>query len=396
MQEKGISKEKIDKIIKERLKFDFTYPSGRILGSMCTTPDEFGLDIFTQYAYKNLGDPGLFPATYQIEKDLIADLGVFLGATDEKITGSIVSGGTEANIIATRIAKKLRPEIKNPEIVCSENAHISFYKAADLMGIKIREVRLTDNYLPEMEQYASLINKNTIGLIGIAGTTSLGLVEPIEKIAKLAESEDIYLHVDAAFGGFILPFMEEMGFKFPFYDFRVPKVDSITTDPHKMGLGLIPSGGLLIREKILSEDFKFSIPYLAGGNIKHLSFTGTRPGGVVIAFWALMKYYGRERFRKMIKECWDNTIFLKEHIKDIDGIEIACNPQINLIGFTSTKKNPKDIYLIDKELRKMNWALGVFEKLDLARIVVMPHNKRNHLEEFIVDLEKAVKIVKNK
>lgn len=394
MQEKGIPRQKILKMLDDRLGIDMTYSSGKILGSMCTTPHDFALEVNSKYSYKNLGDPGLFPGTMEIEQELVRDLGNFFGG--DKIIGNIVSGGTEANIIALSLAKKLKPEVSKPEIVCSANSHMSFYKGADLLGIKVQKVRLTENYVPDINEFASKINNNTIALIGIAGTTSLGLVEPITKIAKLSEPEHIFMHVDAAFGGFVLPFMEELGYNYPKYDFRIPTVDSLTADPHKMGLGIIPSGGFLIREQSinLSDKFGFSIPYLAGGDFRQLTLTGTRPGGSIIAFWALMKHLGREGFRNMVKECWENTLYLEKRINEIDGIVNVCKPEINIIGLRASENITKSIGIIDENLRKLGWALGVFENLNLARIVLMPHIKRHHLEEFSLDLEKVVKKIR--
>ncbi|MHA1728916.1 MAG: tyrosine decarboxylase MfnA, partial [Promethearchaeota archaeon] len=379
----------------KKLSKDLTYTSGKILGSMCTTPHEFGIEVYSKYFQKNLGDPGIFPGSEEIEQDLISVMGNLFGGNS--INGSIVSGGSEANIIAMRIAKKLKPNVKNPEIVCSENAHISFHKAADILGIKIRSIPLTEDYIPNMSDFASKINKNTIALIGIAGTTSLGLVEQIDQIAKLAEQEHLYLHVDAAFGGFVLPFMEELGYNYPLYDFRLKEVDSLTADPHKMGLGLIPSGGFLIREHSIVDKFGFSIPYLAGGDFKHLSLTGTRPGGPVIAFWALMKYLGRDGFRKIVKECWENTLYLEKGINEIEGIEVPYKPSINIVGIKSTEKKvegAQSVCRIDKNLRKIGWALGVFKKLNLARICVMPHITKKNIEKFLIDLEKVVKKIR--
>ena len=144
------------------------------------------------------------------------------------------------------------------------------------------------------------------------------------------------------------------------------------------------------------QKLEFSIPYLAGGDIKHLSLTGTRPGGTVIAFWGLMKLLGREGFRNIVKECWENTLYLEKRIEEIDGMECAHKPQMNILGIKATNDLSDSICRIDDQLRKMGWALGVFKKLNLARVVIMPHIKRNHLDDFCSDLEHAVKILENK
>jgi tyrosine decarboxylase/aspartate 1-decarboxylase len=392
MFETAVPKKDILNELSERTKGDLTYESGRIIGSMCTSPHEFALDLYAKYAEKNLGDPGLFPGTAKIERDLITELGLFFGG--EEITGSMVSGGTEANFIAMSVAKKLGNKIKKPEVICSENAHASFFKAADFMGIKIQTVGLNEDYTPDLNEYESKINENTIGLVGIAGTTSLGIVEPIQKIAKMANDRQMYFHVDAAFGGFVIPFLEDLGRKFEPYDFRVSEVNSITADPHKMGMGVIPTGGYLVREQSIDEKIGFSIPYLAGGDIKHLNITGTRPGGSVIAFWGLMKFLGREGFREIVKDCWENTLYLEKRIQEIKGIESAHRPQMNILGIKTTDGIPSSICKVDENLRKMGWGLGIFKKLNLARLVVMPHIKRNHLEDFCRDLEKVVKKIR--
>lgn len=386
MLDEGLSKEKILKTLDDRLSVDMEYESGKILGSMCTSPHEFALKVFEKYACKNLGDPGLFPGTLKLEGDLISEIGTLLGGS--KITGSIVSGGSEANLIAVRIARKMAENIKKPELVCSANAHMSFYKAAEIMGIKIRAAKLTEDYLPDMEHYRSLVNENTIGLVGIAGTTALGLVEPIDEMAEIAEEKNLFLHVDAAFGGFSLPFMEQLGFQYCPYDFRVEKVDSITADPHKMGMGVIPGGGLLIREDSLIEKYGFSIPYLAGGGFKHLTVTGTRSGASAIAFWALMQYLGNSGFCEIVKRCWENTQYLVGRINEINGIEVAVPPKINIIGIKPSVDLKNSICKVDDNLREMGWALGVFKKLNLARIVCMPHIHRSHAEALADDLEK--------
>jgi len=105
MQEKGLDKQEILRILENKLKRDFTYESGYILGSMCTQPLEIGRDIYMKYLYKNLGDPGLFLGTAALEDELVSEIGNLFGA--KNIIGTFTTGGSEANLIALRIAKKL-------------------------------------------------------------------------------------------------------------------------------------------------------------------------------------------------------------------------------------------------------------------------------------------------
>ena len=101
--------------------------------------------------------------------------------------------------------------------------------------------------------------------------------------------------------GFVLPFLKELNYEIPPWDFTVKSVSSITADPHKMGLGVIPSGGFFLRDASILQITGFEIPYLAGGNFKHFHIIGTRPGGTIIAFWAIFKSLGIRGFIKIIK-----------------------------------------------------------------------------------------------
>ncbi|TFG15839.1 MAG: tyrosine decarboxylase MfnA [Promethearchaeota archaeon] len=387
MLKQGLDKEEILRLINEKLELDHDYNDGTILGSMCTEPLEFGREVYLKYLSKNLGDPGLFPGTATLEKEIVSELGQLFG--EQNIIGTLTTGGSEANLIAMRIAKKLHPNIEKPEVVAPESAHISFDKAADLLDIKLRKARLLNNYEVDLTHYKELINENTCGVIGVAGTTSLGLIDPIEEIGNFIKERNIFFHVDAAFGGFVLPFLKYLKYNIKLWDFSVKEVNSITADPHKMGLGLIPTGGFFVRNSQILNKTGFEIPYLAGGNFKHFHIVGTRPGGTVIAFWAIMKYLGLDGFIDVVKRCMENTHFLARKVAEINGIKLAAQPKMNVVGITT--ENGDSICKIDEELRKKKWMLGKFEDLNLIRVVVMPHVKKEHLAFFIEDLKKISK-----
>ena len=392
MLQEGLNKEEILRILAAKLVQDCSYDSGFILGSMCTEPLEFGKEIYMKFLSKNLGDPGLFQGSANLEEELIEDIGQLFGG--EKITGTITTGGSESNIIAMRIARKLRPDIKKPEFIIPRSAHVSFDKGEDLMAgsIKIRKVNLKEDYTLDLDHFESLLTKNTCGIVGIAGTTSLGLIDPIKEMGDLIENKNVFFHVDAAFGGFVLPFLKKLNYDIAPWDFSVKQVDSITADPHKMGLGIIPTGGFFLRDAILRHKTGFEIPYLAGGNFKHFNIVGTRAGGQIIAFWAILKFLGIEGFTKIVKECMDNTEYLVKLISEIKGIKLAAKPEMNVVGITT--ESGESICELNEELRKRNWMLGKFIDFNLIRVVIMPHVKREHLFKFSQDLGECVKKLK--
>ncbi|MHA1695081.1 MAG: tyrosine decarboxylase MfnA [Candidatus Helarchaeota archaeon] len=388
MQEFGVPEKEIILRLTKLLKDDKKYDSGRILGSMCTKPLTIAIKIYQDFFDKNLGDPGLFPATWAIERDVIRMMSTLLNNPNG--VGYCCSGGTEANLIAMRMARNSH-DIKHPEIIVPLSAHASFDKAADLMNLDIIKVPLNENYQVDVEGVRAAISKNTVAIVGIAGTTSLGVIDPIKELNEIAIENDIYFHVDAAFGGLVLPFLKRLGYNIPKFDFTLDGVKSITADPHKMGMSPIGTGGIIFRDASIVRSNAFEIPYLAGGNFKQATIIGTRSGASVIATWAIFKYLGIDGYSKIVKKCMNLTHILSKGIKQIDGVSPVINPIINIVGFESDRYN---IHTIDRELRKRGWALGAFP--NFLRIVVMPHIRKCHIDEFLSDLEDIVHHLKEK
>ena len=147
-----------------------------------------------------------------------------------------------------------------------------------------------------------------------------------------------------------------------------------------------------LRDPSIINKTGFDIPYLAGGNFKHFHFVGTRSGGQVIAFWAILKYLGIEGFAKIVNKCMDNTKYLVKLISKIDGIKLAADPEMNIVGITT--ESGDSIFDLDEELRRKKWMLGKFIEFNLIRVVIMPHITKTHLLNFAKDLEDIVKKVK--
>ena len=378
LQAEGTSRKSLFEMLESRLKDDFTYESGRIIGSMCTRPHSLGREVFTKFVDKNIGDSGLFPAVVDMEKETIKMLGNLLSNT--RAQGSIVTGGTEANILALWTARKLSKRNKG-EVVVPKSAHCSFDKAADLLGLKLVKVRLNEKFQAEVEAVKDAITPHTIAIVGMAGTTALGVVDPLLDMSEIALKNNLYLHVDAAFGGFVLPFMKQLNFKVPDFDFALPGVCSMTIDPHKMGLAPIPSGGILFRDGGLEKKVALDIPYLSGGVTEQTTLVGTRSGASVIAVWSLLKYLGTEGYTRIVKRCMRLTWKLAEEIQKIKGLDTVIQPTMNIVGL---KSQIFDIRRIAQELRLRKWAISLFP--NHIRIVLMPHVQEQHIESFLEDL----------
>jgi tyrosine decarboxylase/aspartate 1-decarboxylase len=343
----------------------------RVLSSMCTYPHPAAIQAHVDYIHTNLGDPNLFPEVAALERRAIAILGSLLGAADA--VGYISSGGTESNIQAVR-ASKLLCSARRPNVVLPESAHQSFEKARDFTGVEVRQARLDGRYAVDVSSVEELVDENTACIVGIAGSTALGVVDPIPALARIARENNIFLHVDAAFGGFVLPFLEK---KYRF-DFRVEGVRSITVDPHKMGMSTIPSGGLLFKEPTdfdaLSTNTFYSV---------ERSMTGTRGGASIAATLAVLEYLGFEGYRNVVRECMRLTKLCVERVAEF-GIHPVVAPVMNIVAF----KLP-NLQRTVLRLTARGWRVSAMG--GALRLVIMPHIDEVTILQFCDDLEGVVK-----
>lgn len=389
MEELGLSIDLLEKELRSKLQKDCTFDSGRILGSMCTRPHSLAIDIFIRYIEKNIGDPGLVEATEQLEHETIDMISSLLSL--KRGAGYVVTGGTEANILAIWTARN-RAGSKSgiKEVIVPESAHFSFDKAGDLMGLKIKKISLTSSYQVDVEKVKKAITRKTIALVGVAGTTGLGVVDPVKELSDIALEHDLYLHVDAAFGGFVLPFFKDLGFKAPQVNFRLKGISSVTIDPHKMGMAVIPAGCIIYRNRELADTVRLGVPYLSGGENAHATIVGTRSGASVLAVWSLLKHLGKSGYRTIIRRCMDVTLSLAESIKKMEDVDVVMDPVINVLGITSHRF---PVLEIAKKLRQRDWAISLFP--GHIRIVVMPHVYPEHIGRFKDELENVLDELRN-
>ena len=382
MQDEPVDKKDILEELSKIHELDYNYSDGRILGSMCTEAHPFAKEVYCKFLDTNLGDPGLFKGTKHIENEVIKSIGKLLSL--DVAYGNIVTGGTEANIMAIRAARNHARKYKgivDGEIIIPESAHFSFKKAADMLNLKIVEAELDENYRIDVDALKDVISDRTVAIVAIAGTTELGLIDPIEEISKIAAENNIYFHVDAAFGGFSIPFLRELGYDLPVFDFSLPGVCSITVDPHKMGLAPIPAGGIIFRKEEYLEVMAVDSPYLT---VKTQStIVGTRLGASSAATYAIMKYFGRKGYCRLANEMMENTKFLYDGLVEI-GYEAVCKPELNIVAFNHPDIETNELA---EKLEKRGWKVSVAKCPKSIRVVLMNHIKLNHIKELLEDLK---------
>ena len=365
--------------LKRFRKMDTHFDSGKILGSMCTRPHPVAIKAFEMFIETNLGDPALFPGVREIEERLIEAMKNLVSAPSNA-TGLVVSGGTEGNINAIRIAKILS---KKRKIILPEGAHFSFHKVASLMNVDLKFVKLDENYCTDVNELETVIDGDTAAVVAIAGSTELGTIDDIPSISKICREKNVFLHVDAAFGGFIIPFLKDLGYSLPDFDFKLEGVCTVQIDSHKMGCSVIPMGMLLVRDKKWVNSISVESPYVS--TPRQATLLGTRPGASVAAAYAVIKHLGKKGYKEIVKKCMQLTKYTAKKLEEI-GLELPIKPTLNVVGVKL--KNPKKVY---EELAKLGWRVAKLERISCIRLVIMPHVTKNAIDKFIPDLEKICK-----
>jgi len=207
-------------------------------------------------------------------------------------------------------------------------------------------------------------------MIGVAGSTEYGRVDPIPAMAEIAHDAGARMHVDASWGGFILPFTDDA------WSFADAPIDSMAIDPHKFGQAPVPAGGLLARERETVDALAVDTPYLE--STSQATLTGTRSGAGVAGAVAAMDELWPAGYRQQYREQQGNAEFLADELA-ARGIEVV-EPTLPLV---TASLSPATF----EALREEEWRIARTADGDL-RIVCMPHVSRASLEAFLADLDR--------
>ncbi|MFB6152811.1 MAG: tyrosine decarboxylase MfnA [Halodesulfurarchaeum sp.] len=338
----------------------------RVLSSMCTPPHPVARAAAERYLATNPGDPETYPGIAEIESETVSMMGEVVGL--EEPSGYVASGGTEANIQAVRAARNLA-ETETPNVVAPESAHFSFDKAAGILDVDLRLAPVDDSHRADPDRMAELVDDDTALVVGVAGSTEHGRVDPIPALSNLASDANARFHVDAAFGGFLLPFTDRD------WHFGHADLDTMTIDPHKMGQAAIPAGGFLAREPETVEALAVNTPYLESAS--QVTLGGTRSGAGVASAHAVLRECWPETYRDTYDEVKANAEWLAREL-ETRGID-ALSPTLPIV----TAEIPDGLF---EALRSAGWRIARTSTGEL-RIVCMPHVTRSVLESFLEDLD---------
>ncbi|MFQ6106461.1 MAG: tyrosine decarboxylase MfnA [Thermoplasmata archaeon] len=368
MLQEGMEYDDVISQVEKALSEDSHFEDGKILGSMCTQPLDVAIDTHGMFIESNLGNPGLYPGTRRLESRVIEMMADLLNGMD--VTGRILEGGTEANLTALWIARNLTGR---KEVILGKNAHFSTKKACDILRMVPREVPVNENHVMDVGEVERHIGEDTAAVVATAGTTEFGLVDPIEELSRMCEGRT-WFHVDAAWGGFILPFLEDP----PVFDFRNDGLSSMNADGHKMGMSTIPSSVFLLRKEEDLQNIAFESPYLT--SVFQTTVLGTRSSAGVASLYATIMSLGREGYARNVEECMSRMRRLAQAVKDM-GLSLITEPVTNILAIRL-----RDPVGVKEHLERRGWHLSLSRHPEALRIVVMPHVTDEALDVFIEDL----------
>jgi len=350
---------------------EVSFASGRVLGSMCTTPHPAGIAAFQTFMEANLGNSRLCPGIVQLEEELLGWLGELMEIPSH---GLITSGASEANLLALWAARQANPHKK--VVLYGANAHFSITKAINLLGLQSQVVPLGSDLALDPTALRAMANNETLAIIGQAGSTELGLCDDLPEMGRIAQNVGAHFHVDGAFGGFILPFIEG-----PSAWQRLGQgADSLAVDPHKLGRSPVPASAFLLREAGLQEGLAQVAPYLTRES--QVGVLGTRCSAGVAGAWATVATMGRSGYRQQAQECLTVTRYLIETLAGLD-LEPIVPPQVNIVAFRVPNARK-----LQHRLMAQGWYPSrMSEPHEALRIVVMPHVTPQVIDAFVNELK---------
>jgi glutamate/tyrosine decarboxylase-like PLP-dependent enzyme len=342
------------------------------------------------YFSENGLNPTAFPSLRKFETEVVAMTASLLGGGPRTV-GNMTTGGTESIMMAVKTARdwgvKERGVRGTPEMVLPVSAHPAFEKAAHYFGLKPIHIPVDRGYRADVAAARRAITRRTVLLVGSAPSYPQGVVDPIVELAALARERGVLCHVDACVGGMMLPFVRQLGYEVPPFDFRIPGVTSLSVDLHKYGYAAKGASVILYRDPELRRLQYFAYTDWPGGIYVSPTMTGTRPGGAIAAAWAIMHRLGREGYRAIAQEVMEATRQIQAGVATIDGITVLGKPQMSVMALASSSKEI-DIYEVGDLMSQRGWHMDRQQFPASLHLTV----NRGHLpsvDRFLGDLRRA-------
>jgi glutamate decarboxylase len=359
---------------------------------------------------KNLIDQDEYPQTEEVHRRVVSIIGrLFHAPAHQQPTGTATIGSSEAIMLAMLAHKRSwqrRREAAGlptdqPNMVMGADVHTCWEKFARYFEVEARIVPMEEGrYTIGAEQVEPLLDDRTIAVAGLLGTTFTGQMDDLRSLdgllTRLAEERGLHipLHVDAASGGFIVPFArphEE-------WDFRLPSVRSINVSNHKFGLVYPGMGTVVFRDASdLPEELVFHINYL-GGDMPNYSLNFSRPSSSVILQYFAFLRLGRAGYAAIVNTVLANARSLADKLGAIDGLELLSDGSaFPIVAVRASDPRQTNLVTISHLLRERGWIVPAYtlppnaEHITVLRMVIKENFSRDMVDMLAHDIGAAMR-----
>jgi glutamate decarboxylase len=348
------------------------------LATFCQTWEEPQVHVLMDLAInKNMMDKDEYPQTAELEKRCVHMLSDLWNAPDAaNAVGASAIGSSEACMLGGLAAKwrwraRRRAEGKpadSPNMVCGP-IQVVWHKFARYWDIELREVPMAPGrYHLTPEEMLSRVDDNTMLVVPTFGVTYTGAYEPVKELADALDGLheetglDVDMHVDGASGAFLAPFCApELVF-----DFRIPRVKSISTSGHKFGLAPLGVGWVIWRDaRELPEDLVFHVNYL-GGDMPDFQINFSRPAGQIVAQYYDFLRLGREGYRRVHMASYETGRYVANELVKLGPFELLCrsDPATGIPAVTWRIRDGADpgytLFDLSDRLRNRGWQVPAY------------------------------------
>jgi len=418
--EEELSARTAQRLIQDELQRDGV-PSMNLASFVSTYMEPEAEQLMAQNLSKNFIDVAEYPALGEIEKRCVNIIGNLFNAPKDSPDGDVLGvstvGSSEAIILAVLAAKKRWQNMRKaagkpydkPNLVMNSAVQVCWEKAVRYLDVEERFWYCTkDKFVMDPKEAVDLVDENTILVCAILGTTYTGQYEDVKEMSKLLDEKnakenlDVWIHVDAASGGFVAPFINPN----LEWDFRVKRVCSINVSGHKYGLAYAGVGFALWRSKaFLPSEILFTVNYLGEDQISFTLNFSKSSVQVIGQYYSLLRF-GKNGYTAIMQNLTNTADYLADEIKKIGNGNTFTLMSDNLggkglplVAWRLTEEGDYDEFAIAHQLRQQGWIVPAYtmaphaEKLKMLRVVCREDFSRDRCNNLIRDLRSAVDVL---